>query len=176
MSLTFNEIRPRLEEICERLNSEGVAPDLVAFVGNKTENIGEYFAEAFGCKAIFLPSLGIRTVKPYFKPINKVLSYFPEKTLQPFAEIYKTFIEKANITLLEDFTLQNSLNLAVSSAVLLVDDSTVTGRTMEFWKKELGKVTTKPVYTFSVTTPGDYKPDYSCIRGWRSFKWRPTGI
>lgn len=167
--LTFEDVKKDLENI-----SLSESPRLVAHVGEKSERIGSFFAEQFNAGLICLPSLDLKSYSPKLKKItNTALRFLPESVLRRLSKSYKQWIRKIDLVLPEDFDLSV---ISGNDSVLLVDDSTFTGNTMEFWKKRIRDSSDGRVYTFSITVNGDYHPDYFCSEEWQSFAWRPLGI
>lgn len=173
MRLKYSEIIPDLEKTYDQMRKNGLEIDLVGNIGNKTKQIGNFFANAFNCDRIELPSLlrkgGNKTLA---KTLNTVYPYFPEPVLRFLAERYKRLYHRDERILEENLDL-NYL-IGNHKSILLTDDNTFTGKTFEGWKNMLnGRINTS---TFAITVTGDYHPDYSLIDGWRSLEWRPIGM
>jgi hypothetical protein len=167
--LSFEEVKKDLEKI-----SLSESPDIVAHVGEKSERLGRVFAERFQSDMVCLPSLNVKGYTPRLKKFtNRALRCLPEAVLRELSIKYKKWIQKTNLVLPEDFDMGC---VRGDKTLLLVDDSTFTGNTMEFWKRKIKDSSDGEVYTFSITVNGDYRPDYFCTDEWQPFDWRPVGI
>tara|TARA_B100001971_G_C18135736_1_gene507492 strand:+ start:154 stop:687 length:534 start_codon:yes stop_codon:yes gene_type:complete len=177
MKLNFSDLEKDLEAVCEQMVADMVNPEVVGYIGSKTEFIGDFFADRFDCESVYLPSLHVNGhTRAAKKMLNAMLRHFPERALVPISNIYKKYIQSASRCIPEGFTLDGSLNYEGDSPILLVDDSAFTGETLDAWKQEVEKTTGKKVYTFSITVIDGYRPDYYCIEDWRPFEWRPIGV
>ena len=106
--------------------------------------------------------------------VNGIYPYLPEGVLRLLSHQYRRLYSNGE-RVLPDFSLEELTNVNTRE-MLLVDDNAFTGKTIEMWKDRLQNRTNKNVLTFTITVTGDYRPDYFCIEGWRSFEWRPIGI
>ena len=171
--LRYKDILIELEKTAFKMKSEKLEIDLVCHLGNKTKQIGDYFANFFECENIEFPSLNRPNRNASLARIlNKMYFFIPENILKTLSEQYKRIYQRDSRILKKDFDLEETISNHKS--LLLVDDNSFTGKTFDGWKRMInGKVR---VHTFSITITGDYIPDYFCIRGWRSFEWRLIGI
>jgi len=175
MKLTYEMVRGGLMEVSDQMIEEGLEIGLVGHIGAGTSRIGHFFSNVFECECVPLPSV-IRKGRnaTLAKLVNSIYPYLPEPALEALSHRYKKLYSK-NDRFLPDFNL-DSLRDVECEGMLLVDDNAFTGKTFELWKQRLEEEGSKDVYTFAITTTGNYRPDYFCIDGWRSFEWRPIGI
>lgn len=176
MKLNYSSILNNLEQISERMKNDELSFGLIGCIGNTPNQIGEFFAQQFNCELVHLSSMQRKNKnKPLAKIANGIYPLLPENILRFLSRYYlkmysssERVIQKENG--LERFFQENN------SSVLLVDDNTLTGKTLEIWKQQIQKKTNRKVYTFTIAVSGDYHPDYYCFDSWHSFEWRPIGI
>jgi len=173
MKLGYSNIEKDLLKISEYISDGGLKPELIAYIGNTPKEIGEFFAKFFRCETCFLPSLRKKRNKSIAKMINPLYNHLPAGMLKIISQMYKTIYSMERIPP-KDFELDK--RFYDRGLILLVDDNTQTGRTLETWKRKIKDKTGKSACTFSLAVSGNYKPDYYCFDKWRSFKWRPIGI
>jgi len=175
MRLSYDMVVCDLEKVRDQMISNSLDIGLVGHIGGGTAQIGHFFAEAFGCENTQLPSV-IRKGRSVAlaKLLNSVYPYFPEFVLRGLSHQYKRLYSKGE-RVLPNFSLEE-LTKGGNSEILLVDDNAFTGKTLELWKQSIENKVNKKVHTFTLTVTGDYRPDYFCVEGWRSFEWRPIGI
>jgi len=173
MRLGYKDIISDLERTVGLMKKDNLNIGIVANISDKTCFLGTYFSENFNCDKISLPSLhrpGKNHLLAY--ALNTIYPFFPECILKNLSEHYKTLYKRDNRILKAEFDFNGTLE--GHKSMLLVDDNAFTGKTLENWKKIIGDRI--KVHTFSITITGDYKPDYFCLEGWKSFEWRPIGI
>jgi hypoxanthine phosphoribosyltransferase len=175
MKLDYNDIKGNLLTVSRQISEEGSTPDMVAYIGSIPKEIGEFFADYFGCDICHLPSLHRKKRKKTLaKIVNRIYPLLPENVLRVITEKYKQIYASSERDSPEVFEVDSKLRDKFS--VLLIDDNALTGKTLEAWKKRLKDRDEKDVQTFSVAVSGEYKPDFYCFDKWHSFKWRPIGI
>lgn len=175
MRLNYDVVVCDLEKAHDQMIAEGLEVGLVGHIGGGTAQIGCFFADAFGCGCTQLPSV-LRKGRSVAlaKLVNGIYPYFPEVILRTLSHQYKRLYSRGE-RILPDFDLEELINVE-NHEMLLVDDNAFTGKTLELWKQRIENGTNKRIHTFALTVTGDYRPDYFCIEGWRSFDWRPIGI
>lgn len=173
MGLNYDQLIEDLDKTFDQMIQKNIQATSVCHIGEKTESLGFYFAKAFDCSCIQLPSANRKgRNSDLTKIVNSIYPFFPECFLKILSYQYKRIYSHAE-RFLPDFNLNRILE---GNLILLVDDNCFTGRTFELWKDKIKEETNKNVKTFSITITGNYKPDFYCIDGWRSFEWRPIGI
>jgi hypothetical protein len=175
MRLNYDMVVCDLEKVHDQMTAEGLEVGLVGHIGAGTAQMGCFFADSFDCKCIQLPSI-IRKGRnaALAKIVNGIYPYFPEVILRTLSHQYRKLYSKGE-RMLPDFDLGELINVE-SPEMLLVDDNAFTGKTLELWKQRIEDDANKRIHTFSLTVTGDYRPDYFCIEGWRSFEWRAIGV
>ncbi len=180
--LTIDNLMPELEIQYSRMVEDRINVGLVGYIGGTPSELGDFFAEHFGCDCVNLASTGIvkdpnffwRASSLFRKGVSK-LPYCNEPILRAGAEVYKWISGNMNRTFPETIPLE-VINYHQESPILLVDDNSFTGRTLEFWKEVIRKRANVSTYTLTITAIGDYRPDYVCSTKWASFEWRPIGV
>ncbi len=177
MKLTFEELVEDLERTYEQMKSDDLRIGLVAHIGDATEPIGNYFANAFNCDIIHLPSIKRKGKNQTLTNlVNNISPHLPEFILRIISYQYKRIYRSSEKLFPGDDDLDELSKYEKDSPILLVDDNSFTGKTLELWKQKIKGITGKLVWTYSITVTGSYEPDYYSIKGWRSFEWRPIGI
>ena len=175
MRLTYENIIGDLNQVIDRINSDGLNIGTVTHINYKTKFLGIYFAEMLGSTCVEVPSVIRKTRnKNLARIVNSIYPFFPEPILKSLSEKYKKMYIKSERTI-PDFPVAEIIGIEDSS-VLLVDDNCLTGRTLSMWKEKIEDRTGREVKTFAITVTGNHKPDYFCYEGWHSFEWRPIGI
>ncbi|MGV8142013.1 MAG: hypothetical protein ACP5NS_00055 [Candidatus Pacearchaeota archaeon] len=177
MRVTLEEIAPDLDQQISLMKSSGLKFNGVLHIGATTEPLGAYFADSFSAPLLQLPSLKRRGPIParVIQILNRAYRYLPVFLLERLSEGYKTLYRHSQRSI-PDLIPVDKITLLESGPLLLVDDNALTGSTFELWKKEIRRINSFEVSTFSITATGDYRPDYFCYDSWRSFSWRPIGI
>ena len=177
MRTNIANISKDLNRVTAVMHTDGLNIGLVGYIGN-TELLGRYFAESFCCEAIRLPSAKRKGATPWLaRALNGIYPYFPEPALRALSHFYRLLYSSSERVLPNTLNLDDLAECERYLTMVLVDDNTYTGKTMELWKAKLKSV--RPdidVITFSAAVTGEYKPDYYCFTKWRSFEWRPIGI
>ena len=175
MKLTYERVRGELIKVSDQMIEEGLDIGLVGHIGTGTSKIGRFFSDFFKCECVSLPSVIRRNRNTDLaKLVNRIYPYLPESVLEVLSYRYKQLYSRDD-RFLPDFNLDCLVDVKCEG-MLIVDDNAFTGKTFELWKQRLEEDASKKIYTFAITTTGNYRPDYSCIDGWRSFEWRPIGI
>jgi hypothetical protein len=175
MRLTLDSIAEDLGKVTRQILSDELDIGIVGYLGTGTRPIGLYFGDALNCGVVKLPSIMRKNRSASLaKMINKAYPFFPENLLRVLSQQYKRIYHNSERIFPRDFNW-NKLK-GSKSEILLVDDNALTGSTLEMWKSEIKENTKRNTKTFSITVTGDYRPDYFCYEGWRSFEWRPIGI
>lgn len=180
--LTIDKLLPELEIQYSRMVEDGINVGLVGYIGGTPPELGDFFAERFNCDCVNLASTGISKDPNLFwrassflrKGVSKI-PYCNRLIIRAGAEIYQYLSSKMNRTFPETIPPE-IMNYHQESPILLVDDNSLTGRTLEFWKEVIKKSTNVSSHTFTITAIGDYRPDYVCTTKWASFEWRPIGV
>lgn len=176
MALGFEDIVEELDKTYQQMKFDGIKIGLIAYIGGTPEQIARYFSERFCCEYVNIPSTGIKkNLNNYVKLANPIYRHFPEFFRKPLSLVYKYIRKRSETCFPNDFNFNEVLHNN-DLAVLLVDDSTFTGKTLDFWKSTIKQNTGKEVYSFSITVVGNYTPDYFCFEKWHSFAWRPIGV
>ena len=176
MKLTFDSFLGDLERAYMSMKSDGLNVGLVVSTGEHTDLIGKYFANRFGCENIKVPSPNRKgRIRALSNIAAELYSHLPERALISLAELHKRIHRLSEYSCHEN-GLPSLLKYKDGLPILLAEDNAYTGKTLELWKRRLQEITNNEIITFSITITGDYKPDYYCIEGWRSFAWRPAGI
>lgn len=175
MTLTLDDLMPHLARSTAAMRKKSVQPVLVTHIGDTTEPLGKYFAGQFHCPLKRVPSLqrkgrSARTAAM----LNGVYQHVSPEMLYLLSYGYRLLYQYGQ----REFPREEQLpfqNGEYKGNILLVDDNSYTGRTLEAWKTRM-VARGREVTTFAVTATGDYKPDFYCFEHWQSFAWRPIGI
>jgi hypothetical protein len=176
MKYQLEDFAADFNRVSNQMVSDGLNIGLVGHLGEKTQPIAEFFSNLFNCDKVFIPSVtreGKNTTLS--KLLNFIYPYFPESILGILAEHYKTIYEKKDRVPIGELMFDRA-SLNAGQSILLVDDNAYTGQTLEMSKERIRKHIDLPISTFTITVTGNYRPDYFCFEGWRSFKWRPIGM
>ncbi|RMF54643.1 hypothetical protein D6745_04590 [Candidatus Woesearchaeota archaeon] len=177
MRLSLDDLTVHLGRAYVRMLADNLSVGLVTTIGPKTRPIGEYFSEKFGCELANLPSLNREgRNEALARILNTIYPYLPIPVLRLLSREYMRLYQRSKRSVPNNLDLDSILIAEPESTILLVDDNSFTGKTFELWKEEIKKLKPNPIVTFSVTVTGDYRPDYYCIEGWRSFEWRAIGV
>ncbi len=180
--LTLENLLPQLEFQYSKMLKDGIQVGLVGYIGCTPAELGEFFADRFRCDSINLASTEIGNNPRFFlkaaRIFRKAVSRLPcysEPILRAGAEVYKAISKRDTRVFPKTIPLEIR-DYHKNLPILLVDDDSFTGRTLEFWKSATQEHAGVQAYTFTITTVGDYRPDYFCMDQWRPFEWRPIGV
>ena len=173
MKISNSRVNDELGKTIEQMLKDNLNIGLVAYIGCTPEFVGNYFANALQTEKIHLASIKRKNKnKKLAKFLNKSYKFLPTPILKIIAKQYKSVYSSSERETPEDITI----DLPKNKNILLVDDNSLTGKTLELWKEKLSSLTKNKILTYSITTTGEYKPDYYSINGWRSFEWRLIGV
>jgi hypothetical protein len=174
--LTIERALADAECIYQRMLEDKRSFGLVGYIGGIPPQIAEYFSQRFGCEHVYLPSTGTANDYRRSVAVARVLyDHFPASFRRPLSWAYRGMRRTSRMTFPQEFEFGDVWKRS-RLPVLLVDDSCLTGRTLEFWRNRIRDELQRPTCTFALTTIGRFQPDYYCHNTWHSFAWRPIGV
>ena len=126
---------------------------MIGYIGGTPLIVSDFFSNKFGCNSLNLPSTKIEgNLSKHIASARFIYGSFPKSFRRPVSYAYR-YYRKNRRTIFPQINGElEQLSKEENKGVLLVDDNTYTGRTMEFWKREILNIQGIVPKTFAITT------------------------